>query len=218
MKNAPELKSKHVIIANVLVLSSLTCSNAQADNKLYLAVGMENNSTIKTIQQFDTQENNNADKKLNYKSATHPQLTIGMAVTDAWDIELQLGKQGGAGQFVDATNDDTVVKLNYNHYLVRAKYHIDVGKSSVFNPYVGLGYGITDGKLSDDEIAFTTKTQSSQLLIGNRFELKNDWFADLAYNYTKVGKTKYKTKLMSYTFNIASHDVSSISFSIGHRF
>lgn len=75
MKNAPELKSKHVIIANVLVLSSLTCSNAQADNKLYLAVGMENNSTIKTIQQFDTQENDNADKKLNYKSATHPQLT-----------------------------------------------------------------------------------------------------------------------------------------------
>lgn len=221
MKNASVLKLKHLMIVNILVLGSLTGTSAQADKNIYLSAGMAHNNTIKTVWLADKKYADDTDEKYNYKSAIHPQLTIGIPVADNWEVELYIGKQGGKFKPAPGSGNDTNLRLNYSHYLARARYHIDIGESKMLNPYIGFGYGTTDGKMSDVEVTFTTKTKSSQLFFGNRFDLSNDWFADMAYNYTKVGKTKYKTKsedLKNQTYNISSHSVSSMSFSIGRRF
>ena len=193
------LKTPYIVAVSVALMATAHTAHAQEQDKYYAKLGA-NLSLSPSVKP-------SGSSKILAKSGVMPEVTFGFNLDDGLAVELSYQKAGGALKETGMTGD-----LVFESIIVKAIYQLDVENTAIYNPYVGLGLGNTTTKISN----YSGSSTSVQATLGNRFEFDQDWFGDLAANYTHVGSATLKKSEDTQKFDASS--LTSVSFAIGKSF
>ncbi len=176
--------------SNTLLSDELTNISNEEGTAFYLKLGLGavkfNDQTVKgaglTAQHIE----------FNKGFSLHA--TAGLEIGEHAAVELEFSRQ-----LSNISNDNTGIDFNraigsYSTAMVNVIFKPNLKNvSENINPYVGAGLGISRAKYTSPgkPLQKETKTVSAkQYFLGNRFELRDDFFIDAEYRYFKTGAPK----------------------------
>jgi len=213
--------NRHTIIATVSIAFLASASSmAQAEGRFYAELGANVNGGI-TLR-----ETGNTHKS---KSGLMPEATLGYDFDNGFAVEVSYQKSGGKYDSFTSSATGTIAAdggyFYFDSTIIKGIYYLPVQKTTLYRPYVGIGLGTTSIKLDNISLVGSSVSwnidgtaTSSQFTLGNRFELDQGWFGDLALNYTNVQSTTVTNRANNADVLVSGINFTTVSFAVGKSF
>ncbi len=203
--------------SNTLLSDELTNISNEEGTAFYLKLGLGavqfNDQTVQALGLIG--------QRLKFNKGFSLHATAGVEIGEHAAVELELSRQ-----LSNISNDDNGTDFNsaigsYSTAMVNFIFKPNLKNvSDNINPYVGAGFGISRAKTTSpgSPLQKNTKTVSAkQYILGNRFDLRDDFFIDAEYRYFKTADPK----LVSATgipFELDNSGSQSLVVSYGKKF
>lgn len=150
------------------------------------------------------------------------QTTLGMDIGKHAAIELELHRQRS-----NFTGEDSEGKhfhsanADYKSAMVNLIFRPQLNnKPDHFNPYIGAGLGITRVNYTVPGSPFRNNgdtVSAKQYILGNRFDLRDNFFIDTEYRYFKAGMPNLESE-DGVPFELDNNSSQSVVVSYGKKF
>jgi opacity protein-like surface antigen len=203
--------------SQVITGNELTNISNEEGTAFYLKLGLG-------AVQFNDQSTKSSGltgQRLDFKTGIGAYATAGLNIGEHAAIELELSRQ-----LSNISSDDQGTNFNraigsYNSAMVNFIFKPNLKNvPDNFNPYAGVGIGITKATYTSPGSPLQTDSDTvdaKQYILGNRFDLRDNYFIDAEYRYFKADSAQLVSET-GVPFEIDNSGSKSIVVSYGRNF